>query len=88
MVGLDETVLRTRGLGPKPTWILLYLVQHSERICGQKEIYRAVWEEEPLVMGRLVQYHITYIHRWLRDHPGNGEVKVYHKSGYRYVGPQ
>jgi DNA-binding winged helix-turn-helix (wHTH) protein len=74
-------------LEPKPYEVLVYLVQHPERLVTQEELLRHVWPDVIVESGAIAR-NITAIRKAVGDHPKAPRViKTLHRQGYRFVAP-
>jgi DNA-binding winged helix-turn-helix (wHTH) protein len=81
--GSEERIL----LAPKAFAVLVYLVEHAERLVTHDELLEAVWpgcEVEP----QAVKRHILAVRGVLADRPKNPLfIETILKRGYRFIAP-
>src|SRR5882757_1190564 len=75
------------SLAPKAFDVLVYLVDHAERVVTQDEIFEAFWSETD-VNPEVLRKYILEIRKALGDRPDNPEfIETLPKRGYRFIAP-
>jgi DNA-binding winged helix-turn-helix (wHTH) protein len=74
---------RPRQLQPRPFDLLVYLIEHRERVLSIDELLDTVWGGQ-IVQPASLTVAINRIRTVLED--GNGEIiRTHHRVGYRFV---
>ena len=77
----------TVSLTPMEYNILKLLLENPGKVYSSKEIYRRVWQEEPLGAEGAVSVHIRHIREKIEIDPGNPRyIKVVWGQGYKMEG--
>lgn len=67
--------------------LLLYLVDHTDRVVGKEELLRTLWPESFVEESNLTQ-HIFLLRKALSRHgPGNRIIQTVPGRGYRFAIP-
>ncbi len=67
--------------------LLLYLLDHSDRVVGKEELLRTLWPESFVEESNLTQ-HIFLLRKALSRHgPGNRIIETVPGRGYRFAIP-
>src|SRR5258708_25099599 len=75
------------SLAPKAFDVLVYLVDHAERVVTQDEIFEALWSETH-VNPEVLRKYIRAIRKPLGAQPDNPEfIETLPNRGYRFVAP-
>ena len=75
------------SLTPMEYSILKLLLENPNKVYSSKEIYRRVWQEEPLGAEGAVSVHIRHIREKIEIDPGNPRyIKVVWGQGYKMEG--
>ena len=75
-----------RHLRQKPFSVLVYLIEHRERVVTKEDLIRDVWDGMAVVDDALVQC-IKEIRRTLNDDPHRPRfIRTIPKVGYRFIG--
>ena len=75
------------SLTPMEYGILKLLMENPGRVYSSKEIYRIVWQEEPLGAEGAVSVHIRHLREKIEIDPGNPRyIKVVWGQGYKLEG--
>ena len=75
------------SLTPIEYAILKLLMENPGRVYSSKEIYRIVWQEEPLGAEGAVSVHIRHLREKIEIDPGNPRyIKVVWGQGYKMEG--
>ena len=75
------------ALTPMEYSILKLLLENPNKVYSSKEIYRLVWQEEPLGAEGAVSVHIRHIREKIEIDPGNPRyIKVVWGQGYKMEG--
>jgi len=87
----SEKIVKVDGedvsLTPIEYAILKLLLQNPNKVYSSKEIYRLVWEEEPLGAEGAVSVHIRHLREKIEIDPGNPRyIKVVWGQGYKMEG--
>src|ERR1700722_3450828 len=81
--GPEERILLT----PKAFAVLVYLVEHAERLVTHEELLEAVWPG-CVVEPQAVKRHILAVRSVLADRPKNPLfIETIAKRGYRFIAP-
>jgi TolB-like protein/DNA-binding winged helix-turn-helix (wHTH) protein len=84
----EEHVLTRDGtpipITRKASDILLYLVQHPNRVVAKQDLMKAVWPDTFVEEGNLTQ-HISLLRKALAEH-GDGLIVTVARQGYRFTG--
>jgi len=72
-------------LQPKAFDLLLYLVDHRDRLVPKEELLRTLWPGVIVMEGSL-QRVISLLRQALRSGECEDYIRTYHKVGYRFVG--
>jgi len=76
---------RYRQIQPRPFDLLVYLIQHRDRVLPIDELLDAIWGPRIVQLSSLT-VAINRIRRVLED--GGGEmIRTHHRVGYRFVAP-
>lgn len=90
MVDREKTVTvdgETVSLTPIEYAILKLLLENSGKVYSSKDIYRIVWQEEPMGNEGAVSVHIRHLREKIEIDPGNPRyIKVVWGQGYRMEG--
>ena len=71
-------------LTPREYEILLFLMKNKRKVYSPKEIYRSVWQEEPIGAENAVAVHIRHLREKLEIDPKNPRyIKVVWGQGYK-----
>lgn len=71
-------------LTPREYEILLFLIKNKRKVYSPKEIYRAVWQEEPIGAENAVAVHVRHLREKLEIDPKNPRyIKVVWGQGYK-----
>lgn len=71
-------------LTPREYEILLFLIKNKRKVYSPKEIYRAVWQEEPIGAENAVAVHVRHLREKLEIDPKNPRyIKVVWGKGYK-----
>ena len=74
---------RPRQIQPRPFDLLVYLIEHRERVLSIDELLDAIWGRQ-VVQPSSLTVAINRIRNVLED--GNGEIiRTHHRVGYRFV---
>jgi DNA-binding winged helix-turn-helix (wHTH) protein len=74
---------RPRQIQPRPFDLLVYLIEHRERVLSIDELLDAIWGRQ-IVQPSSLTVAINRIRSVLED--GNGEIiRTHHRVGYRFV---
>ena len=77
----------TVSLTPMEYSILKLLLENPNKVYSSKEIYRIVWNEEPMGNEGAVSVHIRHIREKIEIDPGNPRyIKVVWGQGYKMEG--
>ena len=87
----NEKIVKVDGedvsLTPIEYAILKLLLQNPNKVYSSKEIYRLVWQEEPLGAEGAVSVHIRHLREKIEIDPGNPHyIKVVWGQGYKMEG--
>ena len=75
------------SLTPMEYSILKLLLENPNKVYSSKEVYRLVWQEEPLGAEGAVSVHIRHIREKIEIDPGNPRyIKVVWGQGYKMEG--
>ena len=75
------------SLTPIEYAILKLLLEHPNKVYSSKEIYRIVWQEEPMGNEGAVSVHIRHLREKIEIDPGNPRyIKVVWGQGYKMEG--
>lgn len=75
-----------RHLRPQPFQVLIYLLEHRERLVSQNELMTHVWGETAVTSNALEQC-LAEIRKALVDDPRHPSfIKTVPRSGYRFIG--
>jgi DNA-binding winged helix-turn-helix (wHTH) protein/tetratricopeptide (TPR) repeat protein len=81
--GLEARIL----LAPKAFAVLVYLVEHAERLVTHDELLEAVWPDT-VVEPQAVKRHVLAVRSALGDRPKNSLfIETMPKRGYRFIAP-
>lgn len=76
---------RRRQLQPRPFDVLVYLIEHRERVLSIDELLDAIWGHR-IVQPSSLTVAINRIRNVLED--ASGEIiRTHHRVGYRFVAP-
>lgn len=71
-------------LGAKEYKLLLYFMEHPERVFTKRQLYQAVWEDDYYFDDNTVMVHISRIRNRIEDDPQNpGYLKTIRGIGYK-----
>jgi len=71
-------------LGAKEYKLLLYFIQHPERVFTKRQLYQAVWDEEYYFDDNTVMVHISRIRNRIEDDPQKPKyLKTIRGIGYK-----
>lgn len=74
-------------LTPREYDILLHLMSHVNTVFSPKELYRAVWKEEPFGAENAVTVHIRHLREKIEINPAEPHyIKVVWGKGYKMEG--
>ena len=76
-------------LGAKEYKLLLYFMEHPEKVFTKRQLYQAVWDEEYYFDDNTVMVHISRIRNRIEDDPQKPEyLKTIRGIGYKlhYIG--
>jgi DNA-binding winged helix-turn-helix (wHTH) protein len=74
---------RCRQIQPRPFDLLVYLIEHRDRVLSIDELLDAIWGARVVQLSSLT-VAINRIRRVLED--GGGEIiRTHHRVGYRFV---
>ncbi|WP_324153349.1 helix-turn-helix domain-containing protein [Ideonella sp.] len=74
---------RSRQIQPRPFDLLVYLIEHRERVLSIDELLDAIWGRQ-IVQPSSLTVAINRIRSVLED--GDGEIiRTHHRVGYRFV---
>ncbi len=74
-------------LTPREYDILLHLMLHANTVFSPKELYRAVWKEEPFGAENAVAVHIRHLREKIEINPAEPRyIKVVWGKGYKLEG--
>ncbi len=78
---------QTIQLAPKDFAVLLYLVEHPNRLVTKEELLDAVWPDT-VVSDGVLKVSIRKLRQALGDDPhAPGFIATSHRRGYRFIGP-
>jgi DNA-binding winged helix-turn-helix (wHTH) protein len=82
---LREVVVsgRRRQIQPRPFDLLVYLIEHRERVLSIDELLDAIWGRR-IVQPSSLTVAINRIRRVLED-DGGEIIRTHHRVGYRFV---
>ncbi|HEY9107322.1 MAG TPA: winged helix-turn-helix domain-containing protein [Roseateles sp.] len=72
-----------RRLQPRAFDLLMYLIEHRDRVLGMHELLDAIWPERDVQAGSLATA-IARVRAVLGD-PGDEIIQTHHRIGYRFV---
>ncbi len=76
-----------KHLRPKSFQVLLYLLEHCERLVSKNELMETIWENTAVTDDVLVQC-VKEIRRTIGDDSHNPQfIKTFPKLGYRFISP-
>lgn len=71
-------------LGTKEYKLLLFFMEHPERVFTKRQLYSAVWEESDYYDDNTVMVHISRLRSRIEDEPGNPHyLKTIRGVGYK-----
>ena len=71
-------------LGAKEYKLLLYFIEHPEKVFTKKQLYSAVWDEDYYYDDNTVMVHISRIRNRIEDDPQNPQyLKTIRGIGYK-----
>jgi TolB-like protein/DNA-binding winged helix-turn-helix (wHTH) protein/Tfp pilus assembly protein PilF len=87
----DRRLLTCNGesvhLQKKPFQVLLYLIEHRDRVSTRQELLETFWDGQD-VYDDTLRKSVGAIRKALSDRPdGTRFIETRHREGYRYVGP-
>lgn len=72
-----------RHLQPRACDLLMYLIEHRDRVLSMHELLDAIWPERDVQAGSLATA-IARVRSVLGD-PGGEIIQTHHRIGYRFV---
>jgi DNA-binding winged helix-turn-helix (wHTH) protein len=75
-----------RPLQPQPFDLLVYLIEHRERVVRLDELLDELWADECVQPGTVAST-VARIRKVLADGSGTEVIRTYHRVGYRFVAP-
>lgn len=83
-----EIVLRgsPQEIEPKPFELLIYLIQHRDRVVSKDELLDVVWKHEPVTPGVIARAVMKARNAIGDDGSRPTLIKTVHRTGYRFVG--
>ncbi|HHY82728.1 MAG TPA: response regulator transcription factor [Clostridiales bacterium] len=71
-------------LGAKEYKLLLYFIEHPERVFTKRQLYQAVWDEDYYFDDNTIMVHISRIRNRIEDDPQNPKyLKTIRGIGYK-----
>ena len=71
-------------LGAKEYRLLLYFMEHPERVFTKKQLYNAVWEDDYYFDDNTIMVHISHLRNKIETDPQNPEyIKTVRGLGYK-----
>jgi DNA-binding winged helix-turn-helix (wHTH) protein len=75
-----------RRLQPQPFDLLVYLIEHRERVVTTNEFLDRLWAHE-FVQPGTVASAVARVRKAIADDSGIEAIRTYHRVGYRFVAP-
>lgn len=75
-----------RALQPHPFDVLIYLIEHRERVVRTDELLDRLWSDAVVQIGT-VSTTLARIRRVIADDSDIEVIRTYHRVGYRFVAP-
>lgn len=72
-------------LSPTEFDILMFMINHGNKILHYEEIYRHVWHNESLGDTRTVMVHVSNLRKKLEDQTAEKYIKTIKKRGYMFL---
>jgi DNA-binding winged helix-turn-helix (wHTH) protein len=74
-----------KKLEPRAFDLLIYLIEHRDRVVGKQELFEEVWKESFVTDDALAQ-EIKNIRHAIGDEAGSSRyIRTVHKHGYRFI---
>jgi class 3 adenylate cyclase len=74
-----------RKLQPKEFQVLVYLIQHRDRVVTKQEFFEALWPNE-FVVDTAVARCVAAVRKALTDSPKTPQyIQTWHRQGYRFI---